>query len=195
MIINQSKFIKSSTTVEQCPQDSLSEIAFIGRSNVGKSSLINALCNNNKLAKTSGTPGKTQTINHFKINNSWYLVDLPGFGYAKVGKSIKKEFAKIIENYILGRDNLACLFILIDSRHEPQTIDLEFMRFLGENAIPFAIIFTKTDKLKPEIITKNKETYSQKMLEEWEELPTMLSSSAITKNGKEEILNFIESIL
>lgn len=195
MIIKQATFIKSSTTIEQCPNKEIPEFAFIGRSNVGKSSLINMLTNNNKLAKISGTPGKTQTINHFIINNSWYLVDLPGYGFAKVSKQNRSEFAKIIKDYIFQRKELVCLFVLIDSRHEAQTIDLEFLRLIGSQGIPFCIIFTKTDKLKPGAIERNITKYSQTLLEEWERLPTLFYSSSTTKTGKEEILQFIENLL
>jgi GTP-binding protein len=153
------------------------------------------LTNNHKLAKTSGTPGKTQTINHFLINNSWYLVDLPGYGFAKVSKQNRGEFAKIIQDYVLNRQELVCLFVLIDSRLEPQTIDLEFLKLLGKNSIPFSIIFTKTDKLKPGAIERNIETYKKTLLIEWEELPPIFQSSSSRKHGKEEILQFLENLL
>ncbi|HON53401.1 MAG TPA: ribosome biogenesis GTP-binding protein YihA/YsxC [Bacteroidales bacterium] len=195
MIIQSATFVTSSTKIEQCPNKQLPEFAFIGRSNVGKSSLINMLTNNHKLAKTSGTPGKTQTINHFLINNSWYLVDLPGYGFAKVSKQNRGEFAKIIQDYVLNRQELVCLFVLIDSRLEPQTIDLEFLKLLGKNSIPFSIIFTKTDKLKPGAIERNIETYKKTLLIEWEELPPIFQSSSSRKHGKEEILQFLENLL
>ena len=171
MIIKTAKFIKSSTKVSQCPPIDRKEVAFIGRSNVGKSSLINMLTNHAKLAKVSGTPGKTQHINHFLINDLWYLVDLPGNGYAKVSKKMREEFEGFIRSYILNRENLQCLFVLVDSRHEPHAIDLEFVRWLGENGIPFAMVMTKTDKLKKGGLQKNIGVYHMKMLEEWEELP------------------------
>ncbi len=168
------------------------EYAFIGRSNVGKSSLINMLVNNNKLAKTSGKPGKTQLINHFIINDNWYLVDLPGYGYAKVSKKDRRVWSGFIKDYIMKRENLMNLFVLIDSRHEPQKNDLEFMENLGINGIPFAMIFTKIDKLSQTQLKKNIENYKKKMLETWEFLPPVFLSSANDKRGKEDILNFIE---
>lgn len=195
MIIKSAKFIKSSTTVEQCPLSQLPEMAFIGRSNVGKSSLINMLTNNKKLAKTSGTPGKTQTINHFAINDNWLLVDLPGYGYAKVSKSTRNTFEGFISSYLINRKNLVCVFVLIDSRLEPQKIDLEFMDWLVEKQLPFNIIFTKADKLKPNALEKSIEVYSDTLLQEWDELPGMFLSSATSKKGREDILNYIESIL
>jgi len=195
MIIQQATFVKSSTTIEQCPKKVIPEFAFIGRSNVGKSSLINMLTNNRKLAKISGTPGKTQTINHFIINNAWYLVDLPGYGFAKVSKQNRSEFAKIIQDYVLKRKELVCLFVLIDSRHEPQAVDLEFLRLLGEHGIPFCIIFTKTDKLKPGALDRNIQHYSNTLIQEWEVLPTLFHSSSTTKTGREEILQYIENLL
>ncbi len=163
MKIKTADFVISNSDVSKCPKERLPEYAFIGRSNVGKSSLINMLTGQNKLAKTSGRPGKTQLINHFKINNNWFLVDLPGYGYAKVSKSIKKTFQSFIKNYFLQREQLICTFVLVDCRHEPQKIDLEFMEFLGENEIPFCIIFTKSDKLKLSELNRNIQNYSKKM--------------------------------
>ncbi len=152
------------------------------------------LTNHNKLAKTSGTPGKTQTINHYLINSQWYLVDLPGYGYAKVSKKMRATFEAFIRSYILNRENLACLFVLVDSRHEPQAIDVEFIRWLGEESVPFAIITTKTDKITPSVLAKNIEIYKTRLLEEWEELPPMFLSSSQKKHGRDEILNYIEDV-
>lgn len=194
MIVSKSDFIKSSSAVDQCPKDNRWDFAFIGRSNVGKSSLINMLCNRIALAKVSATPGKTQLINHFLINDLFYIVDLPGYGYAKVSKSIKEDFQKIIKSYILERETMACLFVLVDSRHEPQKIDLQFMEFLGENGIPFAIIFTKSDKLSEKQLAANLEVYQQKMLEVWEEMPSYFVSSSAHSIGREEILDYIDSV-
>lgn len=195
MQIKTAEFIISNSEVEKCPKDNIPEYAFIGRSNVGKSSLINMLTNQNKLAKTSGTPGKTQLINHFKINKNWFLVDLPGYGYARVSKSTKKEFQSFITKYFKQRKSLVCTFVLVDIRHTPQKIDVEFMEFLGENEIPFCIIFTKTDKVKPKAISKNIEKYKATMLEgNWAYFPNYFTSSSSKKSGKDDILNFIESI-
>lgn len=191
MNIKSVSFIKSSGKWQDCPEPTLPEYAFIGRSNVGKSSLINAMMNKKDLAKTSQTPGKTQLINHFLVNENWYLTDLPGYGYAKVSKSLRKDFEKLITNYILNRRNLVNLFVLIDIRHTPQKIDLEFMEWCGENGIPFSIIFTKEDKLKPNVAKNNVEIYTQKLLETWEEAPEMYISSAEKKTGTMEILDFI----
>lgn len=192
MIIKNIDFVKSSGKWQECPEPVLPEYAFIGRSNVGKSSLINALMNKKDLAKTSQTPGKTQLINHFLVNENWYLTDLPGYGYARVSKSLRKDFEKLITNYILNRKNLVNLFVLVDVRHEPQKIDLEFMEWCGENAIPFSIIFTKADKLKPGAATRNIEHYKNELLKTWEDIPTIYLTSAEKKTGGEEILNFIE---
>jgi len=195
MQIKSAKFIISNSEVSKCPTEKLPEYAFIGRSNVGKSSLINMLTGQNKLAKTSGTPGKTQLINHFKINKNWFLVDLPGYGYARVSKTTKKEFQSFITDYFKQRTELVCTFVLIDSRHTPQKIDLEFMAFLAENEIPFAIIFTKTDKLKPKVITQNITKYQETMLKgDWAYFPTYFTSSSSNRNGKQEILEFIDTI-
>jgi len=192
--IKEAKFIVSNSDVAKCPPPDRAEYAFIGRSNVGKSSLINMLTNKKNLAKTSGRPGKTQLINHFLINKEWYLVDLPGYGYAKVPKAERLKWEKFLKRYILKRENLYCLFVLIDSRHEAQNVDLEFMEWLGISEIPFSIIFTKTDKLKPEELEANLKAYEQKMFETWETMPGYFLSSAETAAGKEEILEFIESV-
>lgn len=194
MIVSKSDFVKSSATVDQCPTDERWDFAFIGRSNVGKSSLINMLCNRIALAKVSATPGKTQLINHFLINDRFYIVDLPGYGYAKVSKTIKQDFQKIIKSYILGRENMACLFVLVDSRHEPQKIDLEFMQFLGENGVPFAIIFTKADKLSEKQLAESLDRYKSRMLEEWEEMPQYFVTSSAHSIGRDEVLDYIDSV-
>lgn len=193
MIIKSANFVKSSGKWQECPAPTLPEYAFIGRSNVGKSSLINAMMKKKDLAKTSQTPGKTQLINHFLINENWYLTDLPGYGYAKVSKSTRKDFEKLITNYILNRKNLVNLFVLVDIRHTPQKIDLEFLEWCGECGISFSIIFTKADKLKPNAKVKNVEDYQVKLLETWEELPPTYITSAENKEGCEDILNFIEN--
>jgi len=195
MKITTAEFISSYADVSKCPAPDKPEFAFIGRSNVGKSSLINMLTNSKKLAKTSVTPGKTQTINHFLINASWYLVDLPGYGYASVSKSTRAGFGKMIENYILKRENLSCLFILIDSRLSPQAIDLDFIQWAGGKEIPLALLFTKIDKLKRNELEKNVKLYENKLLSQWEELPTIILTSAEKKNGKEEVLATIEDVL
>ena len=194
MKIHSAKFVISNTDVRQCPNDPYPEYAFIGRSNVGKSSLINMLTGHKNLAKTSGKPGKTQLINHFLINENWYLVDLPGYGYAKVSKDKRKSFQKFIRDYFNKRMQLACSFVLIDARHEPQKIDLEFMEFLGENGIPFCIVFTKADKLSRTTLEKNLSYYEKVMLERWEEMPTSFVTSSPNSLGKEEILSFIEKV-
>ena len=195
MKITSAEFIMSNSDVAKCPKDMLPEYAFIGRSNVGKSSLINMLADNKNMAKTSGRPGKTQLINHFKINNSWFLVDLPGYGYARVSKKDKKTFQKYITAYFLKRKQLVCGFVLVDIRHEPQPIDLEFMEWLGTNGIPFAIIFTKADKLKPGAIQQHVDAYVKKLLEEaWEEVPPHFVTSSTKHMGKDELLHYIASI-
>ena len=194
MKIYSAEFVVSNTAVDKCPKDRIPEYAFIGRSNVGKSSLINMLMERRHLAKTSSTPGKTQLINHFKINNSWYLVDLPGYGYARVSKKKKATFQKYIENYFLQRKQLVCSFVLIDCRHDPQKIDLDFMQFLGENFIPFSIIFTKADKLTPAKLEKQLNGYKTKLLEYWEELPTSFITSSSSGLGRDEFLNYIDQI-
>lgn len=179
----------------QCPNEPLPEYAFIGRSNVGKSSLINMLVQRKSLAKTSGRPGKTQLINHFKINDNWFLVDLPGYGYARVSKKEKKTFQKYITDYFLKRKQLVCAFVLIDVRHDPQKIDLEFMQWMGEHAIPFAIIFTKADKLKPKDLESRADAYLQKLLEDvWEETPTHFITSSTKGMGREAVLAYIDTI-
>jgi GTP-binding protein len=195
MIIHSARFVKSSPALRDCPDADKPEFGFIGRSNVGKSSLINMLTGWSKLAKTSTQPGKTRTINHFIINESWYLVDLPGYGYAKVTASQRENWNKATENYILKRENLLCLFVLIDSRHEPQQSDIRFMEFLGTNEIPFARIFTKADKLSPYAVQKSVELYDSIMLENWDSMPSTFISSAVNKTGREEILAFIEEIV
>lgn len=184
----------SNSDVAKCPKNKLPEYAFIGRSNVGKSSLINMLMQRKSLAKTSGRPGKTQLINHFLINKNWYLVDLPGYGYARVSKSSKKTFQKFITNYFEKRQQLVLGFVLIDCRHEPQPIDLEFMEWMGQSQIPFSIIFTKADKLKPNALTRNLEVYTQKMLETWEEMPQYFVTSSSNGDGRDELLGYINQI-
>lgn len=191
MVIKTAEFVKSSGKWQECPEANLPEYAFIGRSNVGKSSLINAMMNHKDLAKTSGTPGKTQLINHFLVNQNWYLTDLPGYGYARVSKSMRRDFEKINTNYILNRKNLVNLFVLVDSRHTPQQIDLEFIEWCGESGVPFAIIFTKADKLKPNTLNDNVEHYKNELLKTWEEVPEMYITSAEKKMGGVEILKFI----
>ncbi len=192
--IKSAEFIKSSSKLSECPRTDLPEYAFIGRSNVGKSSLINLLTGRNKLAKISSKPGKTQLINHFLIDEEWFLVDLPGYGWAKVSKEAKARWRKMIDEYLQLRENLFSVFLLADSRHEPQKIDLEFMRWLGESRIPFAVIFTKTDKQGKTKTHKNISTYKKILKKDWEELPPVFLSSAVTGEGKEEILQYIRSI-
>ena len=191
MRIKQAEFIISNTDIKKCPKADIPEYAFIGRSNVGKSSLINMLTERKNLAKVSGKPGKTQLINHFLINKLWYLVDLPGYGYAGVSKSKRYEFAQFIKKYLLKRENLMCLFVLLDSRLKPQAIDLEFIQWLGENSIPFVICFTKQDKLSKKESAENLVIYKKELLKSWEELPQIFLSSATKKIGKEDILTFI----
>lgn len=194
MIIKDAQFVISNSDYLKCPQDGRPEYAFIGRSNVGKSSLINMLTNRKGLAKASSKPGKTQLINHFIINNDWYLVDLPGYGYAQRGKENRELIRRIIDSYILEREQLTNLFLLLDSRHEPQKIDLEFITWLGENGIPFSIVFTKADKLSKLRLDTNVNQYIEKLKEEWEELPPVFITSSEYKIGKDEILNYIETI-
>ena len=194
MIVKQASFVISNTDYKKCPQDEKVEYAFIGRSNVGKSSLINALTNNKSLAKTSGKPGKTQLINHFLINKEWYMVDLPGYGYAKTSKSNRAIFHKMISDYLINRKNLISLFVLIDSRHELQDIDSDFMQWLAENGIPFSIIFTKTDKLSKAKLSENIKAFKHNMLVDWSELPNIFSTSAIKKEGLEEVLIYINKL-
>lgn len=195
MRISEAKFAGSSTRVSQRPASSLPEFAFIGRSNVGKSSLINMLCANSKLAMTSSTPGKTKLVNHFLINGKWFLVDLPGYGYAKMPDKDRKELENVIRDYIHNSENLVNLFVLIDSRHDIQQIDLDFMMELGENGIPFSIILTKTDKMGPNVLKAQIERDSRQLLEDWEELPPILVSSSSSGAGRDEILKYIDSIL
>ncbi len=194
MHINKAEFVCSNTDVEKCPPPTKPEYAFIGRSNVGKSSLINMLVQRKGLAKTSGRPGKTQLINHFLVNDAWYLTDLPGYGYAKVSKGARTLFTKFINDYILERRNLVNLFVLIDSRLEPQKIDLEFMEWLGEQGIPFSMVFTKTDKLGTTKLRENIDAYTQKLLETWEETPIHFITSAEKVVGREEILEYIQQL-
>lgn len=195
MKIKSADFLMSNSSVEKCPNQPLPEYAFIGRSNVGKSSLINMLTARKSLAKTSGRPGKTQLINHFKINDQWFLVDLPGYGYARVSKKDKKTFQKYITDYFLKREQLVCAFLLIDIRHEAQKIDLEFMQWMGENGIPFSIIFTKADKLKPGAIERNVKNYLDQLLSGvWEEVPKHFITSSSNGMGREEVLDYIGEI-
>ena len=194
MIIKSAEFKVSNSTVSKCPNTTLPEYAFIGRSNVGKSSLINMLTNRNGLAKTSATPGKTMLINHFLINNEWYIVDLPGYGYASRGKESREQLKVIIESYILRREQMTNLFVLVDSRHKPQKIDLEFMQWLGENGVPFSIVFTKLDKLGLNVGKANIGTYKQVLLEQWEELPPIFVTSSVDGRGREDLLAYIEEL-
>lgn len=192
MKITSAEFVSSYADVNKCPNDGRPEFAFIGRSNVGKSSLINMLTNSRGLAKISSTPGKTQTINHFIINDSWYLVDLPGYGYAKANKTLREGFGKIIDSYVLNRKSLTCLFVLIDSRLEPQAIDLDFIQWAGNRQVPLALIFTKTDKLKKNELQKNLANYKKTLLTMWEELPVIILTSATDKTGKDDLLSLIQ---
>ena len=192
--IKKAEFVKSSTRETDCSEADLPEYAFIGRSNVGKSSLINLLTDRKKLAKTSSTPGKTQLINHFIINDTWYLVDLPGYGWAKVSKTAKAEWKKMIDDYLRNRRNLANVFVLVDIRREPQKIDLEFINWLGEVGIPFCIVFTKADKLGKTQVQSGVATYNKTLKQTWDELPQLFITSSEDKIGKEEILEFIESV-
>ncbi len=194
MEIKQARFLVSNSNVGKCPQPDKPEYAFIGRSNVGKSSLLNMLTNKKRLAKVSGKPGKTQLINHFLINEAWYMVDLPGYGYARVPKPEREKWEKLFRQYILQRMNLCCLFVLIDIRHEALASDLDFMEWLGENHVPFAVIFTKCDKLKPEEIEQSVQKYLNVMTEIWEPLPTHFITSSVDFRGKKEILDFIGDV-
>lgn len=194
MQVKSAEFIISNTDYKLCPKPDKPEYAFIGRSNVGKSSLVNLITTKKKLAKTSGKPGKTKCINHFFINNEWYLVDLPGYGYSNVSKRQKEEFQKIIFSYLENRENLMCLFVLLDCRHHCQKIDLDFMRWLGGKEIPFVMVFTKIDKLSKTALRKNMERYKKEMLKSWETIPQIFFSSALQKQGDEKILEFINSI-
>ena len=193
-MIRTATYIISSPDVKDCPKTGKPEYAFIGRSNVGKSSLINMLCHNPKLAKTSQKPGKTLLINHFLINDEWYLVDLPGYGFAQTGLKQREALRRMIERYCLLREEMVCLFVLVDCRHEPQKIDLEFMAWLGENGVPFAIVFTKGDKLGKVRLKENVEAYKNRLLEEWEELPPVFVTSSETGFGGEELTNYIEEL-
>ena len=194
MNIRTAEFVISNTDVTKCPGGNLPEYAFIGRSNVGKSSLINMLTDNSKLAMTSSTPGKTLLINHFLINKEWYLVDLPGYGYAQRGKQQQEQLTRIIQGYILRRESLTSLFVLIDSRLEPQKIDLEFIRWLGENSVPFGIIFTKSDKLGNGRLGINIRKFLDTLAEEWEELPPHFVTSSLRKSGRDEVLDYIDAV-
>lgn len=195
MEVTKAEFVSSVADVKKCPPPDRPEFAFIGRSNVGKSSLINMLVGRKQLAKTSNKPGKTQTINHFIINNQWYLVDLPGYGFASVSKSLKEGFGKIIDSYVLKRENLDCLFILLDSRLEPQKIDLSFMEWAGAAGVPIGLIFTKSDKLSANELNKSMRRYENVLLQTWTELPPNFITSSQTKKGKEELLNFIDEVI
>jgi GTP-binding protein len=192
MIIHSAVFIKSSPTIKECPAPAKPEFGFIGRSNVGKSSLINMLTGWSKLAKISVQPGKTRTINHFLVNESWYLVDLPGYGYAKVPVKLREKWVRATEHYILKRENLVSLFVLLDARHKPQRSDIEFMEFLGINSIPFARVFTKSDKLTLTALENSVNFYNSEMLKNWESLPVSFITSAVKGNSRDEILNYIE---
>ena len=194
MKIKSAVFVMSNTDVSKAPRDRIPEYAFIGRSNVGKSSLINMLVGQKGLAKTSGRPGKTQLINHFKINDQWFLVDLPGYGYAQVSKKKRATFQRFIEQYFLEREQLVCTFVLVDSRHDPQKIDLEFMQFLGERQIPFCIVFTKVDKLGISKLNKQIVSYKKKLLETWEDVPTSFITSSTHGSGRDEFLEFIHNV-
>ena len=195
MNINKSEYVVSNPDYSKCPQTNQPEFAFIGRSNVGKSSLINMLTNHRGLAKTSQTPGKTLLINHFKINDSWWIVDLPGYGYANVGKASTEKLKKLINGYILHRQEMTCLFVLIDSRHAPMKVDLDFITMLGENGIPFAIVFTKLDKISNRQWQMNFKAYKERLSEDWEELPPMFATSSEKGIGREEVLDFIEQTI
>lgn len=194
MIVNSARFIISNSNVAKCPTDIRHEFAFIGRSNVGKSSLINMLTGRKALAQTSSTPGKTLLINHFLINDEWYLVDLPGYGYAQRSKEGRKEISRIIKDYILNRAQMTCLFLLIDGRHKPQKIDIEFMNWLGENQIPFCIVFTKLDKLSSSAAKAATAAYCAEIMEMWEELPPVFRTSAVDRRGRDELLTYIEEL-
>ena len=195
MIIKKAEFVISNTDPEKCPLSEKPEFAFVGRSNVGKSSLINMLTGFGDLAKVSTAPGKTRLINHFNINDEWFLVDLPGYGYAKVGRTSRAQWLSFIRKYLAIRENLFCVFALIDSRHEPQANDLEFMNFMGENGIPFAMVFTKADKLSRKQLEKNLTIYKDQMLQSWEVLPPIFVTSSDTKLGRDEVLGFIENVV
>lgn len=193
-MIKEVQFVKSSANAKQCPDSELPEYAFVGRSNVGKSSLINALTNKRKLAKTSSTPGKTQLINHFIIDEQWYLVDLPGYGFAKVSKKKRSGFDYLIKDYLLNRSNMVCLFLLIDSRHDPLKADMEFLQWLGEHGVPFAICFTKADKLTKNKLESSIRNYKKELLKTWEELPPIFVTSSMKRDGLEELLTYISQV-
>jgi GTP-binding protein len=195
MQINEAVFIVSNTEIKNCPTDKKPEFAFIGRSNVGKSSLINMLTAKKGLAKTSGTPGKTQLINHFLINDQWYIVDLPGYGYARASKSMRSKWEKFIADYLTKRETLMNIFVLLDARLEPQKIDLEFMNWCGEKGLPFSMVFTKIDKLSSSVLQKNLAKYKKEMLKYWEEMPPVFTSSSTSGFGREQLLNYIEKII
>lgn len=195
MLIKEAIFIVSNTEIKNCPTDNKPEFAFIGRSNVGKSSLINMLTAKKGLAKTSGTPGKTQLINHFLINDQWYIVDLPGYGYARASKTMRSKWEKFIADYLTKRENLMNIFVLLDARLEPQKIDLEFMNWCGQKGLPFSMVFTKIDKLSSPVLQKNLAKYKKEMLKSWEELPPVFTSSSTTGFGREQLLNYIEAII
>lgn len=194
MIVNTARFVISNTDVRKCPPEMRHEFAFIGRSNVGKSSLINMLTGQKSLAQASSTPGKTLLINHFIVNDEWFLVDLPGYGYAQRSRESRQEIMRIIQEYILNRRQMTCLFLLIDGRHKPQKIDLEFMAWLGENEVPFCIVFTKLDKLSSSAAKKATAVYCEELLEHWEELPPVFRTSSVDKRGKAELLSYIEEL-
>ena len=194
MKIKEAAFVISNTDISKCPTDGKAEYAFIGRSNVGKSSLINMITDHSKLAKTSGRPGKTQLINHFIINNEWYLVDLPGYGYAKASKTSRSQWEKFIAEFLRSRETLYNVFVLLDSRLEPQKIDLEFMNWCGEKGIPFSMVFTKIDKLSSTALQKSLARYKKEMLKHWAELPPVFTTSATSKFGREKLLNYIDHI-
>ena len=195
MIIHSATYLQSSPSLKECPDPLKPEFGFIGRSNVGKSSLINMLTGYSHLARTSGSPGKTRSINHYLVNGSWFLVDLPGYGYARVPVTMREKWIKRTEEYILGRENLICLFVLIDSRHNPQKSDIEFMEFMGINQVPFARIFTKSDKIFSAVIKKTIDSYDREMLRTWESLPPSFTTSAVDRRGREDILDFIGETL
>lgn len=194
MIVNSARFIISNTDVKKCPSEIKHEFAFIGRSNVGKSSLINMLTGQKALAQTSSTPGKTLLINHFLVNDEWYLVDLPGYGYAQRSRDERKEILRIIHEYILNRVQMTCLFLLVDGRHNPQKNDMEFMQWLGENEVPFAIVFTKLDKLSANAAKHATAAYCAELLDQWEELPPVFKTSSVDKRGRTELLEYIEQL-
>jgi GTP-binding protein len=195
MLIKEAIFIVSNTEIKNCPTDNKPEFAFIGRSNVGKSSLINMLTAKKGLAKTSGTPGKTQLINHFLINDQWYIVDLPGYGYARASKTMRSKWEKFIADYLTKRENLMNIFVLLDARLEPQKIDIEFMNWCGQKGLPFSMVFTKIDKLSSSVLQKNLAKYKKEMLKFWEELPPVFTSSSNSGFGREQLLNYVEAII